>query len=186
MSTNHEAFTFALDLQPEGPSAPIAGASTMRLDFAPTDPAAQVSRGPFALTIHTSAAQATVRHSARGRIHHDDLVLLMAVARCAYAEGRAAGGADDSEVVLTAPEAGHGGLPTHLAGRWMGAVAWLHYTDDAGKLQCGAHVERVRGFRGAANIVAAIIEGAVVCPRCAEMHRLEAAAVKTGAQHVDG
>lgn len=186
MSTNHEAFTFALDLPPDdgAPAAGAGGPSTMRLDFAPTDPAAHVSRGPFALTIHTSAAQATVRHSARGRIHHDDLVLLMAVARCAYAEGRAAAGGDPSEVMLTAPEAGT--LPAGIGGRWMGAPAWLHYTDDAGELQCGAHVERVRGFHGAANIVAAIIEGAVVCPRCAEMHRLEAAAVKTGAQHVDG
>ena len=174
-----EAFTFSLDHD-------LNTASTMRLDLVPTDPDARVSRGPFTLTVHTSAAQMTVRHSARGRVHPDDLALFMAIARCAYAEGRAAAGVDGSEVVLTAPEAGHGDLPTHLAGRWMGAVAWLHYTDDAGKLQCGAHVERVRGFYGAANIVAAIIEGAVVCPRCAEMHRLEAAAVKTGAQHVDG
>jgi hypothetical protein len=172
-----EAITFSLDN-----SNPAA--STMRVDVVPcvTSPPGAGHR----VTIHTSAAQATVVHRGTGRLKPEDTALFVALARCAYAEGRAAGGGDGSEVILTAPEAGDDGLPTHIGGRWMGAVAWLHYSDDKGNLQCGAHVTRIRGFNGAANIVAAIIEGAVVCPRCAEMHRLEAAAVKTGAQHVDG
>ena len=177
MKNKPEAITFSLD--DTNPAA-----STMRIDIVPTDRRdITVARQ---ITIHTSAAQATIAHHSVGSLQPEDTALFVALARCAYAEGLAAGGADGSEVVLTAPEAGTDGLPTHLAGRWMGAVAWLHYADDAGKLRCGAHVERVRGFHGAANIVAAIIEGAVICPRCAEMHRLEAAAVKTGAQHVDG
>jgi len=176
MTPKPEAYTFSLDEQ--NPHA-----STMRLDIVPATESRGVNLGPFNLTIHTSAAQATCRHPSLGRVHPEDLALLVAVARCAYAEGRAAAGGDPSEVMVTAPDPT--GTAVSLAGRHLGAVAWLHYTDDDGRLQCGTHAARIAGFHGAANVVAAIIEGAVVCPRCAEMHRLEAAAVKTGARRVE-
>lgn len=169
-----EAYTFSLDEQ--NPHA-----STMRVDIVPATERRGVNLGPFNLTIHTSAAQATCRHPSLGRVHPEDLALLVAVARCAYAEGRAAAGGDPSEVLVTEAKVENPELP----GRYLGAVAWLHYTDDAGRLQCGTKAARIAGFHGAANVVAAIIEGAVVCPLCTEMHRLEAAAVKTGAEHVE-
>jgi len=178
MTAKPEAYTFSLDEQ--NPHA-----STMRVDVVPT----RESLGPFSVTIHTSAAQATVRHPSLGRVHPEDLAFLVAIARCAFAEGRAAAGGDPSEVMVTEvkidpPDDGDPGV-LNLPGRYLGAVAWLHYTDDAGRLQCGTKAARIAGFHGAANVVAAIIEGAAVCPRCAEMHRAEAEAVKTGARRVE-
>ena len=169
--TKPESFTFTLD-----DSDPRA--STMRLDVAPTAADAKVFRSPYTLTIHTSAAQATVRHSGMGRVTQDDLALLIALARCAFAEGRSAAGGDTSEVVLTAPD-------YTAMGAQLGAVAWMHYTDDKGRLQCGVQAPRIRGFHGAANIIAATIEGAAVCPLCAAMHRAEASLAREGATHVE-
>lgn len=51
-----EAYTFSLDEQ-------NSHASTMRLDIVPATESRGVNLGPFHLTIHTSAAQATDRKS---------------------------------------------------------------------------------------------------------------------------
>lgn len=60
----------------------------------------------------------------------------------------------------------------------LGARAFLHYCDDAGPPNCGSQAPRGAILRTAAQVLAALIEGAAPCPECQTMHHLEAEMVK--------
>lgn len=140
------------------------------------------------IDLHTSAAQETLHVSAtfenrlplRSIVEaispEENTALIAAIARVAYAMGVSAGGGDMSEVILTPPH--YTDAITKEPGRYMGATALLHYSDDSGGNACPIQATRIGGFTGAANVVAAIIEGAAVCPFCAKMHATEVAMVK--------
>lgn len=147
------------------------------------------------IDLHTSAAQETVHTSATfaNRLPLRDIVaaidadaataLIAAIARVSYAMGVSAGGGDASEVIVTPPS--YFDHITKKAGRFMGATALLHYSGDDGRLACPIQATRIGGFSGAANVVAALIEGAAVCPFCAEMHNIEKNMVAKASKAVD-
>lgn len=92
--------------------------------------------------------------------------VLSVVAQAAYSTGRSSAGADPLEVVLTPAIYTNPRAP----GEWLGAAALLHYADEKGRPVCGLG-PRVNGYTGAANVLAAILDGAAPCPECLALHR---------------
>lgn len=134
----------------------------------PTDP-----KGPI-LTVYdlgTSVSAQTPTVSVRSPTDPPHLrnlgggwltTVLSVVAQAAYSTGRSSAGADPLEVVLTrAP--GYASLN-------LRSVALLHYADDDNRTLCGLG-PRVNGYTGAANVLAAIFDGAAPCPECLALHR---------------
>ena len=138
----------------------------------PTDP-----KGPI-LTVYdlgTSVSAQTPTVSVRSPTDPPHLrklgggwltTVLSVVAQAAYSTGRSSAGADPLEVVLTPAIYTNPRAP----GEWLGAAALLHYADEKGRPVCGLG-PRVNGYTGAANVLAAILDGAAPCPECLALHR---------------